>query len=121
VEPLLKHRGSGEKIAGQQEIQYLPAAVGQLEEPKSPTATQHKDILGCLVSSGDLLACRHRLVVLPICVLGRTRFFDAFLQECAAEAEIAVWTRYAGRSGLHSEGSRLVLIANNCKAACYSA
>jgi hypothetical protein len=80
VKLLLKHRGSGEKIARQQEIQYLPAAVGQLEEPKSPTTAQYEDILGYLVSGGDLLACRDRLVMLPVCDLMRKRLFEAFRQ-----------------------------------------
>lgn len=79
VEPLFKYRGSGEEIARQQEIQYLPAAVGQLEEPKSPTTAQHEDIIGHLVSSGDLLARRDDTMMLPIRVLLSTRFFEAFL------------------------------------------
>jgi hypothetical protein len=62
----LKHHVAGEQVAGQQEIQDLPAAGLQLDEAKGPAAAQHQNRRASLIWSDGDFARAQGSAMLPI-------------------------------------------------------
>jgi hypothetical protein len=95
---LLIHHSHREKVARQQEAQYLSPAIWHLQKTYAPTVTKNEDIRQALIATDDQLARRYHPMVLPRPVLGRrlARLAEHRIAKSAAGIRAKCARRYVG-------------------------